>query len=216
MLVGGPRAWFPVVAVWLLCLIFRQLVAWLGLLACSSRSKNAEFVVLRPEVVVLCRQVNRSRLSWMDQVVFAAPAGLFSQACRLHWIVTSAVVLRWHRGLVRRHLHRRPSTRNRDFRYPPAGARRWVQYAAGVCHHGRRGCSGMSLATRSRSKTGAATVPGLTRTAVNCRRWTRHVQGILYFRRSADGVDNPGGQVGTYRQVKGSPSLLQAAAITLR
>jgi hypothetical protein len=35
--------------------------------------------------------------------------------------VTSATVLCWHRGLVRRHLHRRPSTRNRDFRHPQAG-----------------------------------------------------------------------------------------------
>jgi hypothetical protein len=50
----------------------------------------------------------------------------------------------------------------------------------------------VSIATRSRSETGAATVPGSTRTAVNCRRRTRHVQGILYFRRSADSVDNPG------------------------
>jgi hypothetical protein len=77
--------------------------------------------MLRHEVVVLCRQVSRSRLSWADRVVFAAPAGLFSQACRLHWIVTFAMVLCWHRGLVRRHLHRRPSTRNRDFRHPQAG-----------------------------------------------------------------------------------------------
>jgi hypothetical protein len=48
------------------------------------------------------------------------------------------------------------------------------------------GCSEVSIAPRSRSKTGAATVPGPTRTAVNCRRRTRHVQGILYFRRSAN------------------------------
>ncbi len=41
------------------------------------------------------------------------------------------------------------------------------------------------------------------------------MQGILYFRSSADYVDNPGGQVTTYRQVKGSPSLLRATAITL-
>jgi hypothetical protein len=54
--------------------------------------------------------------------------------------------------------------------------------------------SEVSIATRSRSETGAATVPGPTRTAVNCRRRTRHLQGILYFRRSADCVDDPGGQ----------------------
>jgi hypothetical protein len=78
------------------------------------------------------------------------------------------------------------------------------------------GCSEVSIATRSRSETGAATVLGLTRTAVNCCRRTRHGQGFLYFRRSADCVDNPGGRVTTYRQVKGSQSLLRAAAITLR
>jgi hypothetical protein len=35
------------VALRLLYLIFRQLIAWLGLLARSSRSKNAEILVLR-------------------------------------------------------------------------------------------------------------------------------------------------------------------------
>jgi hypothetical protein len=43
----------------LLYLVFRQLVAWLGLLARSSRSKNAEILVLRHEVAVLRRQVSR-------------------------------------------------------------------------------------------------------------------------------------------------------------
>jgi hypothetical protein len=43
----------------LLYLIFRQLVAWLVLLARSSRSKDAEILVLRPEVAVLRRQVSR-------------------------------------------------------------------------------------------------------------------------------------------------------------
>ena len=39
-------------AVRLLYLIFRQLVAWLGLLARSSKSKNVEILVLRHEVAV--------------------------------------------------------------------------------------------------------------------------------------------------------------------
>ncbi len=47
----------------LLYLVFRYLVAWLGLLARSSRSKNAEILVLRHEVAVLRRQVSRPRLS---------------------------------------------------------------------------------------------------------------------------------------------------------
>ena len=85
----------------LLYLIFRQLVAWLGLLARSSRSKNAEILVLRHEVAVLRRQVSRPRLSWADRAVFAALARLLSHACRLHRIVTPGTILRWHRDLVK-------------------------------------------------------------------------------------------------------------------
>jgi putative transposase len=90
------------VAVRLLYLIFRQLVAWLGLLARSSTSKNVEILVLRHEVAVLRRQVSRPRLSWADRAVFAALAQWLSQACRLHRIITPATVLRWHRDLVQR------------------------------------------------------------------------------------------------------------------
>jgi hypothetical protein len=60
------------VAVQLLYLIFRQVMAWLGLLARGAQSKNAEIIVLRHEVTVLRRQVSRPRLSWADRAVFAA------------------------------------------------------------------------------------------------------------------------------------------------
>jgi putative transposase len=89
------------VAVRLLYLIFRQLVAWLGLLARSSTSKNAEILVLRHEVTVLRRQVRRPRLSWADRAVLAALTRLLSQAGRLHRIVMPETVLRWHRDLVK-------------------------------------------------------------------------------------------------------------------
>lgn len=68
--------------------IFRQLVAWLGLLARSSRSKNVEILILRHEVAVLRRQVSRRRLSWADRAVFAALTRLLSQASRLHRLFT--------------------------------------------------------------------------------------------------------------------------------
>jgi hypothetical protein len=48
-------------AVRLLYLIFPHLVSWLGLLARSSMSKDAEILVLRHEVAVLRRQVRRRR-----------------------------------------------------------------------------------------------------------------------------------------------------------
>jgi putative transposase len=73
-----------------------------GLLARSAQSKNAEILVLRHEIAMLRRQVNRPRLSWADRAVFAALTGLLSPACRLHRIVTPATILRWHRDLVKR------------------------------------------------------------------------------------------------------------------
>ena len=89
-------------AVRLLYLIFRQLVAWFELLARSAHSKNAEILVLRHEIAVLRRQVNRPRLSWADRAVFAALTRLLSPVCRLHRIVTPATIVRWHRDLVKR------------------------------------------------------------------------------------------------------------------
>jgi putative transposase len=89
------------VAVRLLYLIFRQLMAWLGLLVRSSRAKNAEILVLRHEVAVLRRQVSTTRLS-ADRAVFAALVRLLSPAGRLHRVVTPGTILRWHRDLVAR------------------------------------------------------------------------------------------------------------------
>jgi hypothetical protein len=90
------------VAVRLLYLIFRQLVAWLGLRARSSGSKNAGILVLRHEVAVLRRQVSRPRLSWADRAMFASLTRLLSPACQLHRLVAPGTVLRWHRDLVKR------------------------------------------------------------------------------------------------------------------
>ena len=78
----------------LLYFIFRQLVAWLGLLAHSSRSKNVEILlVLRHEIAVLRRQVRRPRLSWADRAVFAALTRLGARACQRPRIVTPATIL---------------------------------------------------------------------------------------------------------------------------
>jgi len=65
-------------AVQLLYLIFRQVMVWLGLLARSAQSNNAEILVLRHEVALLRRQVRRPRLSWADRAVFAALTRLLS------------------------------------------------------------------------------------------------------------------------------------------
>ncbi|MDQ3886827.1 MAG: hypothetical protein M3308_07455 [Actinomycetota bacterium] len=58
--------------------------------------------MLRHEVTVSGRQVQRPRLSWADRAVFAALTHLLSRACRLQRIVTPATALRWHRDLAAR------------------------------------------------------------------------------------------------------------------
>src|SRR5947208_3105107 len=94
-------------------------MAWLGLLARSAQSKNAEILVLRHEVTVLRRQVRRPRLSWADRAVFAALTGLLSPACRLHRIVTPATIVRWHRDLVKRRWTQPRGPRSGGRRTPP-------------------------------------------------------------------------------------------------
>jgi hypothetical protein len=74
------------VAVRLLYLIFRPVMAWLGLLARSAQSKNAEILVLRHEVTVLRRQVsresgkNRGRRGWSGTGAFGV---LFAGGARM-------------------------------------------------------------------------------------------------------------------------------------
>jgi putative transposase len=87
----------------LLCLIFCQLIAWLGLLNRSQTSKNAEILVLRHEVAVLGRQIARPRPAWPDRAVLAALTRLLPKQRRRHRVVTPETLLRWHRDLVRRH-----------------------------------------------------------------------------------------------------------------
>src|SRR5947209_8804791 len=107
------------VALRLLYLSFRQMRAWLGLLARRTQSRNAEILVLRHEVSVLRRQVSRARLSWADRAVFAARPGLLSQAYRRHRIVTPATILRWHRDLVKRRWTQPRHHRTSGRRTPP-------------------------------------------------------------------------------------------------
>jgi putative transposase len=118
------------VAVRLLYLIFRQVMAWLGLLDRSAQSKNAEILVLRHEVTVLRRQVSRPRLSWADRAVFAALTGLLSPACRLHRIVTPATIVRWHRDLVKRRWTQPRHHRSGGRRTPPELRRLVLRLAA--------------------------------------------------------------------------------------
>jgi len=64
----------------LVYLIFRQLLAWLALLARSDMAMTAEILLLRHENAILRRQVKRPHRSWADpRALVSAPAGAVTQ-----------------------------------------------------------------------------------------------------------------------------------------
>jgi hypothetical protein len=85
----------------LLSLILCQLLGWLGLLARRSATKNAELLVLRPEVAVLRRQVTRPRMDWADRAVLAGLSRMLPRSVWRGRFVQPSTLLRWHRDLVR-------------------------------------------------------------------------------------------------------------------
>lgn len=60
----------------LLYLIMIWVFGWLVLLARGEASKDAEIMMLRREVAVLCRQVARPAPDWVDRAVLAIVARL--------------------------------------------------------------------------------------------------------------------------------------------
>ena len=78
----------------LLYLIFIRLAGWLVLLGRSSASKNAELLVLRPEVAVLRRTKPRPRLDWAGRAVLAALIRHLPRRLRAHRLVTPGSILR--------------------------------------------------------------------------------------------------------------------------
>jgi putative transposase len=85
----------------LLYLIALRIFGWIGLLARSQTSKDAEILILRHQLAVLRRQVAAPRPSWADRAILSALARLLPRRRRQHLFVTPRTLLRWHADLVK-------------------------------------------------------------------------------------------------------------------
>src|ERR1039458_1092662 len=85
-----------------LYMAFVRVLQMLRLRRCDHHELAVEVVVLRHEIMILRRQVERPALRPADRAVLAGLGRLVSKAGRVRFFVQPETLLRWHRGLVRR------------------------------------------------------------------------------------------------------------------
>ena len=81
-------------------IMYRFLVALVRLAVRSRRSKDLEIIVLRHQLAVLRRQVDRPELTDADRTLLAAIAAALARPSRAGWLVTPDTLLRWHRRRI--------------------------------------------------------------------------------------------------------------------
>ncbi len=84
--------------------IFYRFIASLArLVVRSGRSRDLEIIVLRHQLTVLRRQIDRPTLTDGDRSVLGAIAQALPRPRRAGWLVTPDTLLRWHRRRIARH-----------------------------------------------------------------------------------------------------------------
>ena len=76
--------------------MYRFFAALVRLAVRSRRSKDLEIIVLRHQLGVLRRQVDRPDLTDADRSLLAAIAAALARPSRAGWLVTPDTLLRWH------------------------------------------------------------------------------------------------------------------------
>ena len=92
-------------------ILYRLLAALARLAVRSGRAKDLEIIVLRHQLAVLGRQIDRPAIDDGDRTLLGAIAAALPRPRRHGWIVTPDTLLRWHRRRIARHWtqpHRRP------------------------------------------------------------------------------------------------------------
>ena len=96
--------------------LYRFLASLARLTVRSGRSKGLEIIVLRHQLAVLRRRVDRPEFTDADRSLLAAIAAALARPSRAGWLVTPDTLLRWQRRRIVRHWARpqrppgRPST----------------------------------------------------------------------------------------------------------
>jgi len=83
--------------------VLQRILQLVSLLFRSSNSKELKIVVLRHEVAVLRRQIQRPTFRLADRWFLAAASRLLPRAPWSVFLVTPSTLLRWHRRMVAKH-----------------------------------------------------------------------------------------------------------------
>ena len=79
---------------------YRFLASLARLTVRSGRSKDLEIIVLRHQLAVLRRQIDRPELTDSDRSLLGAIAAALARPSRTGWLVTPDTLLRWHRRRI--------------------------------------------------------------------------------------------------------------------
>jgi hypothetical protein len=93
----------------MLRILYRLLAALARLAIRSGRSKDLEIIVLRHQLTVLRRDVDRPAINEDDRTLLGAIAAALPRPIREGWIVTPESLLRWHRRRIARHWTQPPN-----------------------------------------------------------------------------------------------------------
>lgn len=83
--------------------LYRLVFGLVALATRSGRAKDLEIIVLRHQVAVLRRQIDRPKVTERDRSLMGAIAAALPRPRREGWLVTPDTLLRWHRRRVARH-----------------------------------------------------------------------------------------------------------------